>query len=294
MKIDVLAIGELLVDIISEEYIEDLSQAKTFKMFQGGSPANVCGNLHWLGSRAVIVSCIGDDGAGKFILEEIHKIGLEGTYINRSKRYPTSIVLVGRSKGTPDFIAYRMADTQIPSIPDELIERSSIVHSCAFALSKNPTRENILTAFKKATAKKRIISVDWNYAPSIWGDDNGKKVFDEVCALKPLLKFSLDDAERFAGKNLSLEEAKNFLYHLPATATCLTCGKDGVWYKHHDTEWQFKPATPVAEVKDTTGAGDAFWAGFLSGYLKHNSLGECVSEGLNIAGMKVQKLGPLY
>ncbi|MBL7858564.1 MAG: sugar kinase [Cyclobacteriaceae bacterium] len=294
MKTDVLAIGELLVDIISEAYVDNLSQAKMFSMHQGGSPANVCGNLQWLGAKAAIVSCIGNDGAGEFILEALRKTGLTDAYIIKSITHPTSLVLVGRSKGTPDFIAYRMADTQIPALSDQLIENSSIIHSCAFALSKNPSQQNILNAFARAKAKNKIISIDWNFAPSIWGTDNGRGVFEHVCALKPLLKFSLDDTERFIGHTLSVEDAKSFLTPIPAAVTCLTCGKDGVWYKTAETDWTFTPAVPVAVVKDTTGAGDAFWAGFLSGYIKMYNTADCVAEGLRIAGMKVQKIGPLY
>jgi len=51
MKIDVLAIGELLADLISHEHVNTLSEAKNFQMFQGGSPANLCANVKWLGKE---------------------------------------------------------------------------------------------------------------------------------------------------------------------------------------------------------------------------------------------------
>ena len=111
------------------------------------------------------------------------------------------------------------------------------------------------------------ISIDWNFAPSIWQDD-GKLIFTRICKNRPLLKMSMDDVERFLGKQVSEEEARNYLSTLTTTVTCLTCGKDGVWYSdNNDTSWKYMPAISVAEVRDTTGAGDAFWSGFLHAYL---------------------------
>ena len=294
MKIDVLAIGELLADVISEQYVTSLAEATTFKLFQGGSPANVCANLKWMGNNAVMVSCVGDDGIGNFIVDSITKIGLRDTYIARSKTHPTTIVMVGRSQGTPDFVAYRMADTQIGPIPESLIEESAILHTCAFALSRNPAQQNILNAFEHAVSIGRKVSVDWNFAPGIW-NDSGVQIFQKVCQMWPLLKMSLDDVERFLDRKVSIEEAKNFLSPLTTTVTCLTCGKDGVWFKDEDdATWKFQPAASVKEVKDTTGAGDAFWSGFLHAYLQQQNTSDCIQEGIKIAAQKIQKVGPLY
>lgn len=291
----VLAIGELLADVITENFVDDLSSATTFKMFQGGSTANVCANLQWLGCSAKMVACVGNDGIGKFLLNELQRTGLNTDNITQSNSHPTSIVIVGRSNATPDFIAYRMADAQIGIIDDELIHSCQIVHSCAFALSKDPAQKNILHALQTAADKGKQISIDWNFAPAIWGDDDGKKVFEAICELNPLLKCSLDDVERFAGRPLSIEEAKEFLQPLPTMATALTCGKAGVWYRSFENDnWEFQPAIPIEKVQDTTGAGDAFWSGFLHAFLRKYCLKDCITEGIKIASLKVQKLGPLY
>lgn len=291
----VLAIGELLADVITENFVNNLSSATTFRMFQGGSTANVCANLQWLGCKAQMVACVGNDGIGNFLVTELQRTGLNTMHIAKSNSHPTSIVLVGRSNATPDFIAYRMADAQIGIIDDELIQSCQIVHTCAFALSKEPAQKNILHALQSAADKGKQISIDWNFAPAIWGDDEGKKVFDAVCELNPLLKCSMDDVERFAARSLSIEHAKEFLQPLPTMATALTCGKAGVWYRSFENDnWEFQPAMPVEKVQDTTGAGDAFWSGFLHAFLRKYCLKDCITEGIKIASLKVQKLGPLY
>ena len=50
----------------------------------------------------------------------------------------------------------------------------------------------------------------------------------------------------------------------------------------------------MKEVVDTTGAGDAFWAGFLYARLKGVPLQQCVQQALSIAARKIQRQGPLY
>lgn len=294
MKKSVLVIGELLADIISTDYVPRLSEGKTFELHPGGSPANVCANLKWLGIDARLVSCVGTDSLGDFLIQQIERIGITSEHIHRSKNYPTSVVLVGRSRATPDFIAYRSADTQIGEIDEKLVTESTIVHTCAFALSKNPTQHNVLDALSLAVSQHKLISVDWNYAPSLWESD-GHLVFQKVISMHPLLKVSIDDVQRFTHLSLSIEEGKSFLQKFPVKALCFTCGKDGVWYKSiDDNEWNFEPALAVEDVKDTTGAGDAFWAGFLASWLKEETMAECVKNGVAIAGKKIQKFGPLY
>jgi fructokinase len=289
----VLAIGELLADLITTDHVDDLSHAKSFTIYQGGSPANVCANLKWLGTPCNLVSAVGNDGIGHFIKSELQKTGLITDYIHTSNIYPTSLVLVGKSKATPDFVAYRLADTQIEEISNKLLNDAKIIHTSAFALSKEPARTNILNAVDKATADGKLFSIDWNFAPRIWGNDNGRLVFEKVCSYKPLVKFSMDDVIRFSGKNLLVTEAKYFLDEFTYTAVCLTCGKEGVWYKH-DGEWQFAAAHTVNAVKDTTGAGDAFWSGFLHAWLQQKNMADCIYKGLEVAALKIQKTGPLY
>ena len=294
MKIDVLAIGELLADLVSEAYTNSLQEARSFRLFPGGSPSNVAANLQWLGKKVVLVAGVGDDGIGRFLVEELGTIGLDSAAIQVHKGYPTSIVLVSKSKGTPDFIAYRGADVQVRMPEASLLKAASIVHTTAFALSSSPAREVILTTLTRAHKEGAVVSVDWNFAPGIWGNEKGLDVFDRLLELHPLLKVSADDIERFLGHGVSIEQSKLFLEGYKARAICLTLGKDGVWYKEKGQDWQHHPALPVPEVVDITGAGDAFWAGFLAGWIEQLPPGEGVQQALGMAAQKIQQQGPLY
>jgi fructokinase len=294
MKIDVLAIGELLADLVSEEYCENLQQVRAFRVYQGGSPSNLAANLQWLGARVALVACVGEDGIGRFLVEQLQAIGLDTAQVQRREGHPTSLVLVTKSRGTPDFLAYRGADVQLAAPDAALLASASIVHTTAFALSRSPAREVILDSCARAHAAGALVSVDWNFAPGIWRADDGRKVFDALLQLEPLLKLSADDAERFLGYGVSVDETKAFLDSYRAKAMCLTLGGEGVWYKEGGDPWQFEAALPVKEVVDTTGAGDAFWAGFLFARLQKAPLQQCVQQALSVATQKIQRPGPLY
>lgn len=295
MKTDVVVIGELLVDLISEELAENISEVRSFRVFPGGSPANLCANLNWLGVKSTLISSVGDDGAGKYLIDSLNKAGVSTDHVIVHADLPTSMILVARSEQTPDFIPYRFADPEIKEINVGIFRQAKLLHSSAFALSREPARSSILKAMERAVDNGSNISVDWNFSPKVWASSDQDEVFQRLSELNPILKMSLDDIRRFRGIELSIEEAKKFLEELPLTITCLTCGREGVWYRSfEEPEWQHHPALKVKKITDVTGAGDAFWAGFISAWCKKDCLKDCVLEGLKIAAMKIEKQGPLY
>lgn len=286
-QVGLLAIGESLIDVLTTDFISDLSQATTLRIHPGGSPANLCRFVQNIGYTARLVSAVGKDGLGKILLQAIADAGINTDYIQQLDGHATSIIMVARSKGTPDFIAYRDADQYVQPVEEALIEEALIVHTTAFALSKAPAQQTILSTFSTAHSKGIDVSVDWNYAQPIWGiKNNALDIFQHVLSYSPLLKISLDDIIRFREKNLTIEEAKEYLQAISAKVICLTCGAEGVWYKSQYTSWEFLPAQPV-EVKDATGAGDAFWAGFLTSWMQRHSLTSCVQQGIAIAAKRL-------
>ena len=290
----VLAVGETLADLITDDYCSSLQEARGFKLVQGGSPANVAANINFLGGHAILVSCVGNDGVGKYLIDTIRRSGIDPSHIQIHSTEPTSVVMVTKSSGTPDFIAYRHADTCISSIDSQLIENAQVIHTTAFALSRQPARSSILQALQSGYSHNKTISVDWNFAPGIWGADDGKIVFEEIIRFKPLLKISVDDMERFWKKKLTVEDCKQLLNNYYSKAICITCGKDGIWYKEEGSQWHHEQAVRIEHLVDVTGAGDAFWAGFLTAFLQEEKVPQCIKSGAAAAAQKIQKWGPLY
>ncbi len=285
--------GEVLVDLLTAEVTGDLGGGGVFERHAGGSPANLASNLARLGVPVALVASVGDDGFGRFLRRAVERAGVEVRLTVRDE--PTSLVAVARSAGTPDFVAYRAADRLLEpaQLPDALLRRARLFHTSGFALSREPARATLLDAAARARALGREVSVDLNFAP----DTAARRVSDQeaarrVLALGPLVKCSRDDAERLWGHGAAGDDAAvDRLRHLGASLVCLTRGPDGalVVWEGGRAEVPAEPAEPA----DATGAGDAFWSGFLAAWLAGQAPPACARAGARMAARKLAHVGPL-
>ena len=85
----------------------------------------------------------------------------------------------------------------------------------------------------------------------------------------------------------------DYFHQLGASTICLTKGKNGVVVSDIKQGIFFQPAFQIDEIKDTTGAGDAFWTGFLYAQIQNKSLEDCVTLAQKLAGIKLQNVGRL-
>lgn len=109
-ELDVLAVGETLIDFISEEEAETLREANTFRKHLGGSPANIAVNVAKLGGSSAAISRTGFGAFGQFLKAELRRNGVGTEYLVMDHRIHTSIVFVSRTSGTPDFEPSRDGD----------------------------------------------------------------------------------------------------------------------------------------------------------------------------------------
>lgn len=293
-RFDIFCAGELLVDFISSGYAESLDEAKSFERHMGGSPANLCMNMARLGNRTSLAASVGKDDMGSFLLDFVRKTGVDCTHL-RQVSVPTTLILVTRTRTVANFEAYRRADAQIaPSqLPPSQLAQSAIFHTTCFALGKKPAQSNILKAAKLAVEQGCQLSIDANYAQKIWPDQaEAQKLVAEFCNLGAIVKVSEVDWERLYGSPFQdAAAAANHFLSLGASLVCVTMGGDGAFVAD-DAGGEFLPARKV-EVKDTTGAGDAFWSGFLTAWLDGHAPIACAKAGRCMAELKIGTFGPL-
>ncbi|MEL7221423.1 MAG: carbohydrate kinase family protein, partial [Bacteroidota bacterium] len=254
----------------------------------------MAGNLTRLGRRAGLVASVGEDDMGQFLLRFVKDLGLDIRGVQQVD-LPSTLILVTRSREVSNFEAYRLADCQITEqqITDELLAGLKIFHTTCFALSQEPARSAILTAASKVVQAGGQVSIDANYAAKIWPDQQeAQAIVAQYCAGGALVKFSEVDWERLYGHPLNdAEKAANYLHQLGAKTVCLTFGDKGSFVSNNG-EQHFLEARKV-QVKDTTGAGDAFWSGFLCAHLDGKSLLTCAKAGRRMAELKLGHFGPL-
>ncbi|MBS7785888.1 carbohydrate kinase family protein [Flavobacterium sp. CYK-55] len=294
-SVDIICVGEVLIDFIGHE-ISSLDKTKDFHRFLGGSPTNVAVNAARLGLKSALVATSGSDGFGDYIHQKLHANQVLTTYMRKSLSLPTSVIFVSRSTQTPEFIPFREADREIieDQLPDALLENAKIFHTTCFALSKDPARMTILNRAHKAKSLGLQMSIDINYSEKIWPNRyEAHQILKDYLSTNPLVKVSDDDCMRLFGEVKSEQTIFDYFHQLGVSTICLTKGKDGVVVSDIHTGTLYRPAIPLKEVKDSTGAGDAFWTGFLFARLHQKSMEECISVAQKLASIKLQNVGRL-
>ena len=292
--IDLVAIGEVLIDFISEEDVPSLGEAETFRRYQGGSPGNIAGNVARLGGASAIIAKTGIGAFGKFCKAELKRVGVITDYLVMDHRVHTSVVFVSRTTGTPDFEAFRAGDAELTpdEVSEEAIRRSRLVHASTFALSRQPCRDAVMHAFALARQHGKLISLDPNYSPRVWPDQReAMAALQELYALATVTKPSLDDASRLFGEGLRPEAYVERFHAWGPRLVILTMGKNGVMVSN-DGYITHIPALPV-HVVDATGAGDAFWAGYVVSLLDGHDPVFCANVAQAVVAQKLQRVGPL-
>ena len=288
-NIDILCVGEVLIDFIGHQKGVLINNTRDYHRYLGGSPANVAMNSARLGLKSAMVATVGADGFGEYIFKRFSEVGVNTACIKKIVSKATSVIFVSRSDGTPDFIPFREADYCIneEQIPKELLSKVNIFHTTCFALSKEPAKSTILNMAEKAFNAGCKLSMDVNYHNKLW-DSQGEalKVIKAYCKLNPLIK----NHNHYAYYDYLIFD---FFHNEGVDTVCLTLGSKGAKLSEKGKEIIEFPAMKVTKVMDTTGAGDAFWSGFLFAYIKKKSIEDCLKVALQLAALKLQNVGRL-
>ena len=295
-NIDILCVGEILIDFIGHQSDVLINNTRDYHRYIGGSPTNVAMNCSRLGLKAMMVGTVGSDGFGEYIFERLNSINIVTDNIKKLNTKPTSVVFVSKSKGTPDFIPFREADSFITEdqISKNVLQESNIFHTTCFALSKEPAQSTILKKAEEAFNLGCKLSIDLNYAKKLWDtQEEAIRVIKTYCRFNPLIKISEDDMFRLFEKELTHQEIFEFFHNLGVDTVCLTLGENGVKLSQLEKKTITLPAIKVKKIIDTTGAGDAFWSGFLYAYIKEKPIEDCLQIALKLAALKLQNVGRL-
>ena len=268
-SLDVLALGELLIDLFALD-TGDLVAARTFEKAAGGAPANVAVGVARLGRRAGFAGCVGDDSFGRFLRLTLEREGVDLSGLVTTGRAPTTLAIVSRADGGErDFQFYRDpgADTLLEAraIPDELLRHATILHVGSLSLTDEPARGATLDAIARAHAFGLTVSCDPNLREPLWrGDLRRARV--EIAGLirrAHIVKISREELLFLAGADDPGAAAS--LWHDDLRLLVVSLGPRGCWFRCATGEGHV-PGYAVAAI-DTTGAGDSFVAGMLASLL---------------------------
>lgn len=287
-KLDVICLGRIAVDLYGQQIGARLEDVGTFAKYLGGSSGNVAYGTAIQGLRSGMLARVGDEHMGRFLREELTRVGVNTDYLITDKDRLTGLVLLGiKDQDTFPLIFYRDNCADMALTPDDINE-DYIASSRALAitgthLSHPDTRQAVLTALNYAKKHGLRRALDIDYRPVLWGLTSlgdgetrfvsSEKVTSEIQEVLHHFDLIVGTEEEFhiaGGSTDTLTALKRVRELTEATLVCkrgaLGCS---VFEEQIPSSWDaVKLQTGVrVEVLNVLGAGDAFMSGLLRGYL---------------------------
>lgn len=290
-KYDVLALGELNVDLI----LTGLSSlplpgrellAETCTLTMGSSTAICAAGMASLGLSTGFLGKVGNDDYGRLAAKTLEGYGVDLSHLIVDDNLQTGITVSIAAKSNKDraLVTYLGAINAltVEDVSDELLDTARHIHVGSFFLQSG-LRPGLADLFARARAKGVTTSLDAGYDDSETWDFGIKDVLAQTDVFLP------NEVEASAITGLdSMEEAALELSKL-CRICVVKCGPAGVVVASEGEV--FAAPTFDAIVRDTTGAGDSFNAGFLYAFLQGKTLRDAADYGNACGSVSVTRLG---
>ena len=290
--LDLICLGRVAVDLYAQQIGSRLEDVATFSKYLGGSSGNVAYGTAVQGVKSSMLARVGDEHMGRFLREELERVGVDTSHLITDKERLTALVILGiKDQDTFPLIFYRdnCADMAITKddFSEEYIASARALAITGTHLSHPNTREAVLTALEYAGRNnvKRLLDID--YRPVLWGltslGDGETRFIDSEAVTQSLQEVLhhfdvlVGTEEEFhiaGGSTDTLTALKNVRKVSQATLVCkrgaLGCsvfveGKD----IPDDLDGGINVYGVRVEVLNVLGAGDAFMSGLIRGYLNN-------------------------
>ncbi|MEJ7935799.1 5-dehydro-2-deoxygluconokinase [Sphingobium sp. AN558] len=311
-SLDLIALGRSSVDLYGEQIGGRLEDMGSFAKYVGGSPTNTAVGAARLGLRTGLITRVGADHMGRFIREQLEREGVDVTGVVSDPDRLTALVILGiRDLDTFPLIFYRenCADMALceADIDPQLVASAAALLINGTHLSRPGVRAASLKAARAIKAAGGQVIFDIDYRPVLWGlagKDNGEDRFVASAIVTSQLQSVLPLCDLIVGT----EEEIHILGGTTDTLAALKAiraATDGllVCKRGADGCVAFQGAIPDSldhgivgrgfpiEVFNVLGAGDAFMAGFLRGWLRGEPIETCCTYANACGAIVVSRHG---
>jgi len=263
MQGKVYALGRVIVDLYAEQLQTPLSEVTGFRKYLGGSAGNTAFGLGRLGADVGLISRVGPDEFGAFLLHKLRQEGVSTEMVPVDASNPTALAFASIfPPGDSKVLFYRKpcADNQLSIHDIDECRLGGLLVVAATAFAESPAREAALYALETNRAKGGVNVIDLDWRPALWADQKVARLYyrlalgltDTVLANEPELEF--------AGESSDPELAATCIMALGPRRVVAKRGADGVML--------FGDGGPLAvppfrvAVMNTLGAGDGFGAAY--------------------------------
>jgi len=295
-QLDLVTIGRSCIDLYGEQVGGRLEDMGSFAKYIGGSPTNTAVGAARLGLRSALLTRVGADHFGRFITEQLAREGVSTRGVLEDPERLTALVFLGiRDADTFPLVFYRenCADMalQASDVDEDLLRDAGAVLINGTHLSRDNVFEASLRACEIARGNGARVVFDIDYRPVLWGltrKDMGENRFvahdgvtarlQQVLPLCDLVVGTEEEVHILGGSTDTLAALRAIRERTPALLV-LKRGPHGCV--------AFAGAIPDrlddglvgegfrVDVFNVLGAGDAFMAGFLRGWLRDEPLAAC-------------------
>lgn len=294
-KLDVVCVGAAIVDVPLQPVDRDIFDSESYPLEQismtiGGDAINESTIISRLGGTVGLISLVGNDAVGDYIVRHCEKEGIDCEGIRRVDGIDTSInVGLVTADGERTFVTNRNGSLWKlcgDDIDLDLIPRGRVLSMASFFNSPRLNNDSIVKIFKVAKAAGMIICADM-IKPRL-GEN-----FDDIAEALSYVDYffpNKDEAVAMTGEKTT-EGVADKIMSYGVKHVIIKIGSHGALVKGVDCEQMIVPAVDGVTPLDTTGAGDNFASGFITGLLEEKSIKECAEYGNVAASIAIQSIG---
>ncbi len=256
---------------------------KSLEMHPGGSAANTIVGLARLGIKTGFIGKIGSDEEGRILLSDFEEEGVDTSAIIKSSgRSGTAMIFVDDEGHRAILVDPGVNDTiRFEEINLEAVEKAKLIHLTSFIC------KNGIESFESQKRITKATKAEISFDPGMIYIEKGLKELETIINNSAIFLPNRNEIESLM--NLDFHDAAREIISMGCKVVAIKMGEKGCYVTNGKEEHEIQ-AFPSKAV-DTTGAGDAFNAGFLYGYVKGFSLKDCGKLGNWVASKNIQKVG---
>ena len=260
MSAKVWVLGDAVVDLLPE------SDGRLLPC-PGGAPANVAVGVARLGGTSGFIGRVGDDPFGALMQRTLLTEGVDITFLKQDEWHRTSTVLVDlndQGERSFTFMVRPSADLFLETTDLPCWRHGEWLHLCSIALSAEPSRTSAFTAMTAIRHAGGFVSFDPNIREDLWQDEHLLRLcLRQALQLADVVKLSEEEWRLISGKTQNDRDICALAKEYEIAMLLVTKGAEGVVVCYRGQVHHF--AGMSVNCVDSTGAGDAFVAGLLTG-----------------------------